>query len=148
MAQITLVVLCHNLSPFLKHCPFHLRNLKTEWKSSVLNSAEEDNNFPWSDHTFNLDHNAICLICNKNASLAHFQFGSNHNISLPSHRCSVQPVVNPACTVAVLIYIGTELHNCSSWTSWGFVGPKLRFLKVQVNWISTTRCIKLSLPPI
>ena len=107
MAQITLVVLCCILSPFFKHCPFHLRNLKTDWRTTVLNSAEEDNNFPWSaGHTFNVDHYAVCLICNENTSVAHFQLGSNHNIPLLSHRCSVQPVVSQP----VLLH-GVNLHR-------------------------------------
>lgn len=127
MAQITLIVLCCILSLFFKHCPFHLRNLKTDWRSTVVNSAEEDNDFPWSaGHTFNVDHYAVWLICNENAPLAHFQLGSNHNIHcFPTDVLFSQLFPSLYCCTE-LICTGRELHDYSHWTSWGSCWPKAR----------------------
>lgn len=136
MAPITLRVLCCILSPFFKHFPFYLRNLKTDWRTTVLNSAEEDSNFPWSAvHTFNIDHYAVCLTCNENTSLAHFQLGSHHNIPLLSHRCSVQPVVSQPVP---LHGVNLHRHRTSQLSSLNF----MRFLSTQSSSFSRSSWIE------
>lgn len=119
---------------------------KTGWRipcTAPLCQVEEGNNFPWSAATFiliNIVQYVVCPVRGEDVPLAHTELGIHCNLQVLSCRAFTEPfgfqpvlmlrVIQPRCKILFLL---GELHEVS-------VGPRVKFLKVCLDWTSTVWC--------